>query len=177
MKRVCLLMLVVVALASYAFAPHTSVLAFQEPTYGDCKMSTYKNLTEICGLYHAGAPGLVGTASCLGEDCFTEHEGYEVAVAADGKPGDFPATWLVKVKPQGGKLDVTTYTGDQCVLPDKGRDVGKGVHIGLSTTNPHRCKVERVVGEHLYHDHFASNSTTKCLAWIECREDNIPLTR
>lgn len=174
MKRVCLLIFVVVALVSYAFAPRTSVLAFQ--TYGDCKLSAFKNLTEFCSQAHPDAHGIFATASCVGEDCFLEHDGYEVTIAAD-KTGDFPTTWLVRVKPQGGKL-LDTYAGDKCVLPkEPGKDVGKGVHIELSKTNPHRCKTERIVGDHLYHEHFASNSTTKCLVWIECREDNIPSTR
>lgn len=171
MKRVFWLTFVFVALVSCAFAG-------DEPTYSDCN-TTGMTLTQICSIYHPNAPGLVGTAACLGDACFKEQTGYELTVLSDGKSGEFPKTWLVKVKPQGGKLDVTSYQGDQCVLPanDPGRHVGTGVHINLSKTNPNRCKLEREVGDHLYHDHFASNATTKCLAWIECREDKIPLTK
>ncbi len=180
MKRVCLLVFLVVALASYA----------QEPTYLNCanppgpipdKEPTQQELTKACEKYHDPAKtlGLVGTAVCFGEDCFTKHQGRGITVVAEGKPGDFPNTWLASVE-KGGKLDVTTYKCegcDQCALPEQpARAVGKGVQVALSDKNAHprRCKAERVLGEHLYHEHFASNPATKCLAWLECREDNIP---
>ena len=173
MKRACLLIIVVVALGSYAFAPRTSAPAVQEPVYGDCK-TTGMTLTQICSLYHENAPGLVGVTACLGEECLTKRDGHEITVIAPGKSGEFPTPWHVWLTPRGGKLDSTTYacpTCDQCVLPDKDKKVGTGLQRINFPAPKHRCKVERVVGEHIYHEHFASNENTKCLAWIECRED------
>jgi hypothetical protein len=34
-----------------------------------------------------------------------------------------------------------------------------------------KCKTERLIGNQLFHEHFASNPTTRCLVWMQCREN------
>ncbi len=173
MKQFLVMVFVVAAFATYAFAPHTSVLAFQEPKYLNCqtppgpipeKELTGNDLNKMCQIFH---PHAVGTSYCLGEDCFKEHAGQHITVVAENSGKEFPKTWLAWVK--NGELD-DTYPGDKCVLPPPGKRSGKGVRIDIPASK-NRCKTERVEGNQLYHEHFASNSTTKCLVWIECREN------
>lgn len=177
MKRVLVLIFVVGALASYAFAPHTSVLAFQDVTYTDCgpapgpipeKELTGKDVTAMCKAFH---PNAVGTAYCLGGDCFKEHDGQHVSVAAENSGEKFPKIWFAWVK-KGELTD--SYPGDKCVLPPEGKRSGKGVRIEIPATK-RRCKTELVLGNQLFHEHFASNPdpSRRCLVWMECRENLI----
>ncbi len=177
MKRILVMIFVVVALASYAFAPHTSVLAFQETTYLNCakipgpipeKELTGNELNEMCQAFH---PNAVGTAYCLGEDCFKEHVGQHISVVADNSGQKFPKIWFASVK-KGELTD--KYPGDKCGLPPEGKRSGDGVRIEIPAAKI-RCKTELKLDNQLFHEHFASNPnpTRRCLIWMECRENLI----
>ncbi len=172
MKRVLLMVLAFGALASYAFAPRVPAHAFQYSVYSDCGGLGSLTPTQACQLYHPYAPGLLGTAYCLGDDCFYMSYGERIRVVAADELGDFPQTWFVWTR--AGEDLVNTGGSEECLLSGNANNTWDHNRINIPPENTrHRCKAELETGGYLYHEHFASNPTTRCLGWLECREDII----
>lgn len=164
MKRILLMTVAFSAIGANAVGPHTTaVQAFQDATYGDCGFST-SDLTAACRFYHPSSVGLVGTAYCLGEDCFDMNYGDHIRVVAGDDSGAFPDKWFAW--PDEAPLD-NTYPGIPCLL-DQNKNTTK---TQITFPGTYRCKAEQRIAPFLYHEHFASNPMTRCLGWLECRED------
>jgi hypothetical protein len=140
------------------------VVAQTDSPYSNCGMPLPLDATFACRLYHPNAIGVVGTGYCVGEKCFEMSIGEVTRVVAADGLGDFPRTWFVW---QTAGQVVDTYPGINCILQEQGK---KKTRVDLPD-GQFRCKTELPIGSYLYHEHFASNPPTGCLAWLECRED------
>ncbi len=183
MKRVLLLIFAMGALTSYSPAQNTIVQTFQDSeitvvqtfqysAYGNCGLTGDPEtfVLSLCRFYHPVAINLAATGWCLGETCFEMSYGEHIRIVAADELGDFPKLWFAWL-PEGEHL-VNIYPGDKCLLQEQGV---KKTRVTIPSDAPiPRCKTELLVGPYRYHEHFASNSSTRCLGWIECREDVVP---
>jgi hypothetical protein len=132
--------------------------ALNQVQYGSCATTTPQ---EGCDSYH---PGSVATAFCEGEACFDMSYGQELRVVAADESGDFPRTWFA-----WHKGNMTPAGGFACGLRASGNKTRVEIPV-----DPPRCSADLQTNEYLYHEHFVSNPSTGCLAWLECREPPEP---
>jgi hypothetical protein len=147
MKRIFLMIFVFGVLALYVFAPQR----LQAQTYANCPTDA----DAVCRLYHGAYSHATGY--CVYEACFEISKGAEVKVVAADELGDFPKLWLV--------WHEGTMTPHSCVLREQRRKTK--VQIPGD-----KCYADLDINGRLYHEHFASNETTKCLGWVECTENS-----
>lgn len=120
-------------------------------TYGGCPPSPQ----EYCAAFHSGSTAL---SWCTFEACFEMSYGGEIRVVAADELGPFPRTWFV-----WGWGDLLYAS---CTLTPKQHKTR--VEIPDGRTN---CRFQLEIGDYWYHEHFASNPTSGCLAWLECGQD------
>jgi hypothetical protein len=158
--------------AAFSVSPQTTdaaSVALSQPTqdYGGCPTPP----EVVCGLLHSHAVGLVATGYCVYGQCFEMSYGERVRVVAADGLGPFPKTWFVWPDKHSTDQLTNTYPGDQCSLTIQRNKT----RVDIPDSNPiPRCKAELKVGPYLYHEHFASNPASGCLAWLECRETIVP---
>ena len=164
MKRPILAIFVFVALASLLFLPQIptqkalAASTLPNGAYGNCP-----NPYTFCHFYH---PESEMTGFCGYEACFeinSSADGVSAVRAADDS-GDFPKTW--SVWHEGTLEPAGTYP---CLLT--GKENKSRVHIRDEYVPP-KCRVDLLTndGHYKYHEHFASNPSTGCLGWVECKE-------
>lgn len=153
--RLPLLLLVVGLLACRVDDPTSSnpvaVAANGEvlPTsYGPCP-----DPVLYCSAVH---PGSEASAYCAFDACFEMTVSDELRMVAADEQGLFPRTFFVWTD--------RPLTAADCVLTKSGKKIRVELPAGAT-----RCRADLSSGEYVYFEHFASNPTSGCLGWLECR--------
>jgi hypothetical protein len=169
MKRLFPLLVVSLLSAACGDAPTTSDVNVAEPKdaallaageevtldvpYGGCPTDAQ----ATCNLHHPLVE-TTPTAWCQYEACFEMSYGEEVKVVAADELGAFPKMWHVwhegTMEPAGSSPCLLTRRGSKTNVEFPGN----------------RCRADLTIGENLYYEHFASNPTNGCLAWLECKQ-------
>jgi hypothetical protein len=148
---------VAVAAMPLAVTSPQTAKAAKPAVYGNCPTDG----DALCRLYH----GVESRATrwCTYDTCFEMNYGDEIRVVAADERGDFPRTWFTWSEERLTHLPGTPYP---CDLTREGKTKTR-----VEIPEPgFRCTAALSTGEDLYHEHFASNPTSGCLAWIECKE-------
>jgi hypothetical protein len=115
------------------------------------------DVQDTCTYYH---PGSTVSGYCAYGACFEMSYGEAIRVVAADELGAFPTVWFAwhrsTVAPTGALPCVVTQRGNKTRvdIPAPGQ----------------RCSVDLVAGETTYHEMFASNPLSGCLAWVECKQ-------
>ncbi len=110
----------------------------------------------ICRSYHG--PSAVWTGGgCLYAECFEMSYGEAGRAHTMGDETLFPKLFFMWTPgtPNG-------YTS--CQIEQSGNKFKLEIPAGST-----RCRTDFLVGSQTYHQHFASNPSTGCLVWMECK--------
>lgn len=148
MRRMFLMILVLGAVGSFAFGQ----------AYGACA-----DPATACEYYF---PGSTPTGFCGYEACFEMNYGPQMRLLVIGG-SNYPRQWLTWHEGQFAG-------GGSCILR-KDRQLKHFVRTTVeipSNAPNHKCRVDLVTPDHLYHEEFVSNPASGCLAWLECKEQD-----
>lgn len=139
--------------------PLATAVALQlDDVYASCPYEAAELATRTCSTYH---PGSTITGYCFLDTCFEMSYGDELRFVAADELGPFPGTWFAwhngSITPAAGFIP--------CGLTTSGRKT----RLEIPTPGT-RCAVAFSTAEHLYFEHIASNPTSGCLGWVECKK-------
>lgn len=124
-----------------------------DAAYGGCPTDAQ----DTCNFYH---PGSVATGYCVYGACFEMSRGEVVRVVAADGMGAFPSVWFAwherAVAPTGTSSCAVTRRGNK-------------TRVEIPAPN-NRCSLDLTTDGYVYHELFASNAISGCLAWLECRQ-------
>lgn len=163
MKRILLTILVLGALASYAFAQ-------APPPSPGCPIPE-----NYCPAVHQGTT----TAFCGYEQCKKGVTSEASGIKVEAPSGEgFPMVWFVS---STGKLKAGNFTFKCELVEQKDRTlvrIPRVVNIPATANAPAKtvkdnikCGVDLDIGDgQVYHEHFVSNPEKQCLGWVECQQ-------
>jgi hypothetical protein len=144
-----------------ACADTATDLVINEPRYQYQNCPPAEAAPALCELFHPEAVAIEATAFCIYADCFEMSYGEATRVVAADELGAFPKMWFAWTK-----AEMVAQAGDPpCVLSQRGNKTRAEIPDGAI-----RCRADITFGDYVYHEHFASDHFTGCLAWLECKE-------